>query len=248
MAKVGIGMSVFNRDRFLARAIESVVRQSFFDWELHIVDDCSSDNSLSIAYDFASQDSRIHVYPQRPNLGCGRSLRTALNQCETDYLTWVDSDDKVKSDALQVLVDALDHHPSVGMVYSDYELIDEQDNDLGMGDRCRIPYDKNRLLVEFMVFHMRMVRYEDYHIAGGIDGDLRYAIDYDFCLRASECMEINHIRRSLYQYRIHPQNLSSNRFEQVNQARLAVERAMKRRGLNLTKELKVNHQFQVVSR
>lgn len=240
-------MAVYNRDRYLAGAIDSVLRQTFQDWELHIVDDCSSDKSLAIAVDYADRDSRIKVYSQRPNRGAGCALRSALAQCNTKYLGWLDSDDELAPTALHTMVNHLNAYPEVGMAYSQYSTMNADGQCTGLGRRCNIPYSPDRLLVDFMVFHLRVIRSEAYHSVGGINPQLRAAIDYDFCLRASEVMKIQCVPEILYRYREHPDSISMrDRGVQIEYSRQAIEQALVRRGMAETHRLEVKTMFRLV--
>lgn len=247
MSAIGLGMAVYNRDRYLRGAIDSVLRQTFQDWELHIVDDGSSDKSLSIAIDYATRDSRIKVYSQKPNRGAGSALRSALGQCNSKYLGWLDSDDELAPTALETMKTHLDAYPEVGMAYSQYSTMDSEGRDTGLGHRCKIPYSPDRLLVDFMTFHLRVVRSEAYHSVGGINPELRAAVDYDFCLRASEVMGIQCVPEILYHYRQHPDSISMrDRGVQIEYSRQAIEQSLVRRGMAETHRLEVKTSFRLV--
>jgi glycosyltransferase involved in cell wall biosynthesis len=246
MKSIGLGMAVYNRDRYLAGAIESVLRQSLSNWELHIVDDCSSDDSLAIARSYAARDARISVYAQRPNRGFGYTLRAALGQCNARYLGWLDSDDELMPNALETMVKFLDANPRTGLAYSHYSTMDLNGQYTGVGYRCGIPYSPDRLLVDFMVFHFHVMRSHEYHRIGGIDPSLRAAVDYDFCLRASEAMEISSVPEILYRYRQHADCISvKDRAIQVDHSRQAVERAIERRGMKDSHRLSVQTRFRL---
>ncbi|WP_265278363.1 hypothetical protein [Nostoc sp. KVJ3] len=88
---------------------------------------------------------------------------------------WVDSDDILAPTALEQTISILNNHPKVGLVYTDYQLMDEQGNLHGIGQRCQIPYSKERLLVDFMIFHFRLIRRTVYEQVGGIDPNFTYA-------------------------------------------------------------------------
>lgn len=239
-------MAVYNRDRYLAGAIDSVLCQSFSDWELHIVDDCSTDNSLAIAQDYADRDPRIKVYAQRPNRGCGYSLRSALSQCNAQYLGWLDSDDELMPTALETMVRYLNDHPGAGMVYSKYHTMDLNGHDTGLGYRCGIPYSPDRLLVDLMIFHFHVIRSDDYHRVGGMNPELTAALDYDFCLRASEAMRIDSVPEVLYRYRQHADSMSvKDRTVQIEHSKQAIERALARRGMSETHRLEIQTRFRL---
>lgn len=239
-------MAVYNRDRYLEGAIKSVLRQSFSDWELHIVDDCSTDRSLEIAQDYAAWHPRIKVYAQRPNRGCGYTLRSALVQCDAKYLGWLDSDDELMPNALETMVKYMNEHPGTGMAYSQYCTMDLDGNDTGIGSRVGIPYSPDRLLVDLMVYHLHVIRSDEYHRVGGMNPELTAALDYDFCLRASEMMNIECVPEVLYRYRQHSESMSGKRSaDQIEHSRQAIERALVRRGMSESYRLEIKTRFRL---
>lgn len=229
MTTVGLGMTAYNRDRFLAEAIDSVLAQTYTDWRLVIVDDGSTDATLAIAQSYAAKDPRITVISQS-NHGCGHALNRAIAALGVvEYIGWVDSDDRLHPEALAKTVGYLGRNPATDMVYTHYHNLVEGE-DRGLGQRCRIPYSRERLVVEFMVFHFRLIRADAYCQLGGIDPDLTAAIDYDFALRFSECFVIACLPEVLYYYRQHDDRISHiHRSNQVEQAAQAVQRAIARR-------------------
>jgi hypothetical protein len=149
------------------------------------------------------------------------------------YFAWVDSDDLLAPETLAITVGILDRSPQVGMVYTDHSLIDDFGSDLGLGARCHIPYSKERLLIDFMTFHFRLIRWEIYERVGGIDASVPYVQDYDLCLKISEVTEIYHHPQPLYYYRVHPTMISQTQKTDVTVcAAKAVRNALVRRGLS----------------
>jgi hypothetical protein len=146
----------------------------------------------------------------------------------------------LESTALEETVAVLDSDPSIGVVYTDYRVIDANDAVKGYGRRCRIPYSKDRLLLDFMTFHFRLMRRSVYDQVGTIDDTLEPAEDYDLCLKLSEITEFKHLAKPLYRYRIHGQNLSQQqRIKQIECSKTAVSKALERRGLADRLELHV---------
>jgi glycosyltransferase involved in cell wall biosynthesis len=237
MSTVSLGMTCFNRARYIASAIESVVSQSWADWDLHIVDDGSTDDSVEIAETYASHDPRVHVYRQSHH-GAGHALHHAMSKGQGDYLGWVDSDDELMPNTLEVMVEMLRSRLDVGLAYSDYLAIDNDGQSRGLGRRCQIPYSADRLVVDFMVFHFRLMSRELYESVGGIDPELTAAIDYDFCLKASEVTTILHVPQVVYRYRQHADSISyADRENQARSAKLAIERAFSRRATGVALSL-----------
>jgi len=224
-------MTVYNRERFFGEAIESVLSQTRRDFELIIWDDGSTDGSLDIARDYAKKDDRIRPVAAE-HKGRVSSLVSAIAESSAPYLGWVDSDDLLTPTALEETSAVLAAHQEVGLVYTDYVVIDEDGKVKGYGRRCRIPYSKERLLLDLITFHFRLMRRSVFDQAGGINASFELAMDYDLCLRLSELTEIRHIRKPLYRYRDHQESLSNNRrVEQMYYAQRAIGEALERRGL-----------------
>jgi GT2 family glycosyltransferase len=141
--------------------------------------------------------------------------------------------------ALEETAGFLDANPTAGLVYTDYLVIDAVGNVRGIGQRSQIPYSKNRLLIDFMTFHFRLMRADAYLAAGGIDPSMELAEDYDLCLRLSEITQIKHLNKALYYYRIHDSNLTRRQIDLIHWSAVASRRAIERRGLAEQYELDV---------
>jgi filamentous hemagglutinin family protein len=236
---ISLIITVYNRERFLGIAIESILQQTFQDFELLIWDDGSSDRSLDIAYTYARQDERIRVMAA-PHLGRWQALKAAIDETRGTYLGLVDSDDLLAPTALAETVAVLEQAPNVGFVYTDYFDLSEQGTVLGYGSRCSIPYSKDGLLVDFMTFQFRLMRRSTVEQVGGIDLSIEYAEDYDLCLRLSEVADVQHLQKPLYYYRHHPDTISQQkRLQQILCSRKAVSNALQRRGLGDRYEIDV---------
>jgi len=238
--KVSIIMTAHNRERYIGKAIKSVLAQTYADFDLLIWDDGSTDRTSAIVCEYAKKDNRIRLaaYDHR---GSAKALKAAVAETFGQYLCWVDSDDMLEPTALEETVAVLDSDPSIGVVYTDYRVIDANDAVKGYGRRCRIPYSKDRLLLDFMTFHFRLMRRSVYDQVGGIDDTLEVAEDYDLCLKLSEITEFKHLAKPLYRYRFHDQSLShQQRIKQIECSRAAVNRALERRGLTDRLELHVD--------
>src|SRR2546423_9871280 len=96
-----------------------------------------------------------------------------------------------------------------------------------IGQRCLIPYSKERLLVDFMTFQFRLVRRSCFDAVGGYDESFVSAEDYDLCLKLSEITQFAHIQRPLYLYRVHRQSMSQqSRLAQIEQSKRAIADAL----------------------
>ena len=239
MPRCSIIMTLFDREDFVAEAIQSVIDQTEDDWGLIVRDDGSTDRSFEIAREFADHDPRIEAY-QGEHVGQTLGLIDAFPRAAASYIGQLDSDDRLAPDALARTCDYLDAHPKVGMVYTQHRYLDP-DGELGdIGPSCLKPYSAQQLLTTFMTFHFRLIRRDAYDAAGGFNPDLPYAQDYDLCLRLSEVTEIGRIPEPLYHYRVGGDSISTDkRFEQIECSKRAVEDALQRRGMTDQYELDV---------
>ena len=229
---ISLVITSYNREDYLKDAIESVLKQTYPDFDLLIWDDGSSDNSVDVAFEYAKSDCRVKVIAAE-HQGSPHCLKAAIAQTNGVYLGWVDSDDLLSLTALEETKAVLDADPEVGMVYTDYMDIDENGKVLGYGKRCGIPYSPERLLLDFMTFHFRLIRRSVFEQVGGIDETAQWVEDYDLCLRLSEATQVSHITKPLYFYRHHSHSISNQkRLEQIFSSRDAIARAIERRGMS----------------
>ena len=124
--KVSVCIDSYNYGRFLAQAVESVLNQSFRDFEIIITDDRSTDDSFEIAQRYAHKDSRIKVSGNARNLGMVRNRNACLALADGEYVKWLHADDFLCSvDALAKMAAALDNNPVVSLVASARRIVDE---------------------------------------------------------------------------------------------------------------------------
>jgi glycosyltransferase involved in cell wall biosynthesis len=123
--KISVIMPVYNSEKYLEEAIESVLSQSYSNSEFIIIDDGSSDNSLLISQGFARKDNRIIVIENQQNLGVVESLNKGLALARGEFVARMDSDDVSLPMRFEKQVAYLEQHPEVGVVGTAYNLIDE---------------------------------------------------------------------------------------------------------------------------
>jgi len=112
---VSILTTVYNRDKYLAACIDSVLASSYQDWELIIVDDVSSDTSVSIARAYEQKDARIKVYVNEKNLGDYPNRNKAASYAKGTYLKYLDADDVIYPRGLDVMVHTMEQFPDAGL-------------------------------------------------------------------------------------------------------------------------------------
>lgn len=122
---VSVVMPAYNGERFIARAIQSIIDQTYGNWELVIVDDCGNDQTMDIVKSF--HDDRIRVLYNKKNEGIAYSRNKAIENSKGKYIAILDDDDIALPDRLDIQVDYLESHPEIGVVGGRAYWIDEND-------------------------------------------------------------------------------------------------------------------------
>ncbi|RJQ14298.1 MAG: glycosyltransferase [Nitrospiraceae bacterium] len=129
--RVSIGLPVYNGEKFLGAAIDSVLSQTFVDFELIISDNASTDSTGDICRAYAARDARVRYFRNETNLGATKNFNRVFELSSGEYFKWCAADDVCAVDFLEKCVEALDRDPSVVLCYSKTRGIDEYGRDQG---------------------------------------------------------------------------------------------------------------------
>ncbi|MDO4921919.1 MAG: glycosyltransferase family 2 protein [Phascolarctobacterium sp.] len=102
-------MPVYNAENFLPKAIDSILNQSYRDFELILVDDCSSDKSLELCIEYLQQDNRIKLLKNTFNFGPSVARNKGLDNAEGEYIGFIDADDYIEEDLLKLIYEEVKH-------------------------------------------------------------------------------------------------------------------------------------------
>lgn len=123
--KVSVIMGIYNGEKTMKRAIDSIVDQTFTDWELIICDDCSTDNTYKIASEYAQKDNRIKVMQNKKNMRAAYSRNQCLKHACGEYIAVMDDDDICLPERFEKQVKYLDEHTEMAVVGSAAIVFDE---------------------------------------------------------------------------------------------------------------------------
>ncbi|MBF2072893.1 MAG: glycosyltransferase [Synechococcales cyanobacterium C42_A2020_086] len=231
---ISVLLSVYNAERYLAQAVESILNQTLTDFEFLITDDGSCDRSLPILQDYAAQDARIRLW-QAQNQGLPRSLNRMLAVARGEFIARMDADDISLPERFARQVEFLRAHPQVVCLGTAQDWIDED------GERLfsYIPDTANADLQTAMLAghnHLchpaTMMRRAALCAVGGYDENLRSAQDLDLWLRLGEIGELANLPEVLFQYRLHFNSISEKHLKQQSaNAQAICQRAWQRRGI-----------------
>lgn len=222
---ISIVLPTYNGARYLSSAIESCLRQSFSDWELIIVDDCSTDDTPSVIARYQSADERIRVVRHVQNSKLPAALNSGFAIATGELLTWTSDDNEYEPDALLRMSEFLREHPAIDVVYSDYLLIDEEGR--SVGEMRALP--PQALVATNAVGACFLYRRRVHDKLQGYDVNLFLAEDYDFWLRASVEFVLHPLHEPLYRYRRHSGSLTAQRKREIVERHIfALQRSLPR--------------------
>lgn len=186
--KVSIILPTYNGSRFIRQAVESVLRQSFQDWELLVIDDGSKDDTESIIREFVSQNKRIKYLKNRENLGIQKSLNRGLKEASGKYIARIDDDDTwIDPEKLKKQVGFLDSHPDYLLVGTGTVVVNEKGKELYRFFNLETDKEiRNRLLAKNCFTHSSVLFSKSATLKfGGYSEDLsvRHIEDYDLWLK-----------------------------------------------------------------
>lgn len=152
---VSIILPVFNAERFLPQCLDSILRQSYLQWELIAVNDGSKDRSLEILKSYEKRDDRIHIISKK-NEGVSIARNVALSQVRGEYIYFVDSDDIVMQDALSILIRTLESNNAT-FVKSDFLPINEHGKQLFINKKQGIRRRYEGKIIDSEMFYSKIL-------------------------------------------------------------------------------------------
>ena len=223
--KVTVYVPCHDYGRFLAQAIDSVLRQSYDDWELILVDDGSTDETAVIADGYAARlPDRIRILRHSPARGLRACANLALEAARGDYVMRLDADDFLDESALLVLATYLDRRPDIGLVYPNYTYVDEQGSVLGVEQRKRIGEEAG--LLDLPAHGAgTMVRKRVLKSVGGYDEAYDRQDGFELWLKVIHRYGVANVSTPLFYYRQHPTSISRDP-DRILAARQRIKRAL----------------------
>lgn len=204
--KVSVIIPAYNCENFLAQTLDSVLAQTYTNWECIIVDDGSTDGTLSIARDFALSDSRILCFHQE-NKGPSAARNEAILHSSGDFILPLDADDIILPSYIEKAISHFKAFPETKLVYSKAEYFGVQNGIWNLPS-----YSFPTLLFRNCIFCSAMYRRSDYDATSGYNESMRAGLeDWDFWIALLNPDDIVHcIDEFLFRYRTHFTSRSSN--------------------------------------
>ncbi|MGR3292444.1 MAG: glycosyltransferase [Candidatus Scalindua sp.] len=210
MPKISVVMSVYNGEKYLREAVESILNQTFSDFEFLIMDDCSIDGTPKILNDYQQKDKRIKVIKNDRNMGLTRSLNMAIKQSSGNYIARMDADDIAIKERLEKQVDFMERNPDVVLLGTSFYEIDKHGKELSCKLFPTTDRDIRKMLIKFNPFcHASVVmRHSAFDKVGMYDESILKTQDYDLWFRLASVGKVANLSDILMRRRYDDNNIS----------------------------------------
>jgi len=219
----------YNQAHFLIECVNSVLVQDFGDWEIIIVNDGSTDNTLKVALDFAQKDQRINVI-DKENGGLSSARNAGIKHANGQWLLFLDADDYLLPFYFQFVSKELENLSTQSLLQYGYQYVDEKSK--------KVIYNKNLNKASVSIIptvfkgnigpcHSILINSELVKNIGEFDESLKSAEDWDFWIRAAKVgAKVNQIDQVLVAYRYSKDSMSRNAFRMYNALKTVAQRAV----------------------
>lgn len=207
---VSVIMPVYNAEKYVGLAIESILNQTYKKFEFIIVDDASTDSTLNILKDFSKRDKRIILIRNIKNLGVTKSLNKALEGALGKYIIRMDADDWAYPERLALQVDLMEHHPDVVVSGSYIEVCDKN-----LKTKCIRKYRLDDISIRKHLFRYSPFAHPATIWIGEIlksqryDERIRICQDYELYFRVGKIGKFMNLDKSLLKLRMHDTSVST---------------------------------------
>ena len=232
---VSVLMAVYNSERYLSQAVESILNQTLREFELIILDDGSTDRSLAILQQYAAQDTRIRLH-SRENRGIPQTRNELLDLAKAELIAIMDSDDVALPERLAQQVAFLQQQQQVVCLGSAFDLIDAQNRRI---TTLPVPLENAEIQRQILAGHAAifqpcaLMRRSAVRQVGGYNPAMTQAEDLDLWLRLGEVGQLANLPEALVKYRLHANSVSERDCAlQRHKALEACQQAWQRRGLS----------------
>lgn len=220
---VSVVIPAFNAESYLREAMDSVLCQSYDNIEVIIIEDCSTDNTLSLARDIEKTDSRVKVVQNDHNMGVSANRQRGIELSVGNYICWQDADDISMPDRIAHQVKFLDRHPDVGVVGGFITFFDDK------GDKATRTYAEDDSILRNTIFRYNpvaqpasMMRRSSLKEVGGFNPEYSLSEDLEMLFRIGEKFKFGNIQEVILRYRQSSTSLTAANLRQMEQSALKI--------------------------
>jgi len=234
---ISVLMPAYNAEKYIAESIESILNQTFTDFEFIIIDDCSTDKTWEIIQEYANKDKRIIAMRNGKNLGIAGNRNKLVSLAKGKYIVWQDADDISMPYRIEHQYKFMEEHPEVG-ISGGYLLFFDESGDLGV----------RKYAADDAILRKKIFRYSPVSQGAAIirksiinnmvpffDVSLKQAEDLDLSFRIGRFSKFANIQEVVLKYRQHDKSVSFKKIRENIKYTLEVrKRAVKKHNYDMT--------------
>lgn len=216
--KVSIIVACYNQSQYLDDCLNSVINQSFAEWECIIVNDGSNDETGEVAYKWVNRDNRFKYF-EKENGGVSSARNFGIKQSSGKYILPLDGDDYIHKDYIEVSIRTIESNPEISLVYSLLKKFGLENYQWNLGK-----YAYQKLLVGNLIFSSALFKREDFDKTTGYDESMKDGLeDWEFWIRLlNEDSKVFQIQKVYFFYRIKAQSKNRITPEMVEKIKLFI--------------------------
>ncbi len=223
----------YNNGQFFKACYESIIFQAYNNWEVVIVDDFSTDDSVKIIETTIAGDNRFRLFQNLENKGCGYTKNRCAKEAQGFIMGFLDPDDTLMKDALEIMVGTHLENERAAIITSRYNIVDQNLNFLKKGGNgSSLPVNESYLTYGKGAFTAFATFKKSFYLdSDGINEQMKRAVDQDLYYKLEEQGKHVFIDKVLYNYRMHSENISLNQnsYKAKYWHLIAIKNAYKRR-------------------
>lgn len=207
MIKCSVIVANYNNGKYLCNLIDSILRQSYKNWELIIIDDASDEQTKNVIDEYL-YDSRIKFYENLKNFGAAYTFKKCIEKSEGDLIAMLGADDALLPNAIYEIVKAHEANPDASMIVGNLICCDEKLNSLNKVLKFKEVSNNDTLLNYFGLCGWDTFKRSYYDKTSGIDINQKRALDQDLYYKLEEVGRVISLDKNLYLYRTNPDGIS----------------------------------------
>lgn len=214
---ISVCVPIFNGSKYIKKTLDSLIQQTYQNWEAIIIDDESQDDTVEIIKPFLKKEKRFRFFQNSQNIGMVKNWNKTLDYVQGEYVCFLHQDDFYDKSFLHETLDYFQKNPSLGMVFTaNYNV-----NQRGKPFEINRPFNRNQILDledfvqnlhqkgNFIKFPTVVIKSQVYQEIGKYDENLHLTVDLEMWLRISLSYQIGYLNQNLVFYRLHQTNVSN---------------------------------------
>lgn len=244
--KVSLLIANYNNGKYFADCYNSIILQTYKNWEVIIVDDCSTDDSVATIKEIIKNDIHFTLFEMPENKGCGAAKRKCAELATGEICAFIDPDDAITPEALQITINEYLKHKNIIATYSKITFCDEALNPKYIDEKIKQVYNHSKFFnCPIQMNHFFSFKKEIYDKTEGINPNLSSAVDQDLYLKLLDHGNPKFIPSNMYFYRRHSGGISQDQSKNKSKDNFAyvILDTMKRRKITTINGKKIPDSF-----